>query len=131
VPPGLYHYEVADHALALLAGGDPTERLYETCCYQEGARTASVVVLIAASLQRTKHRYGERGYRYVLLDVGHLAQNLLLACSALGLGAMTTCGFFDDAANGLLRLDGVDEAVLYVAFLGRPGHGPSTGMEVL
>jgi SagB-type dehydrogenase family enzyme len=131
VAPGLYHYEVPDHALALLDAGDPAQRLYDVCCYHECARTASVVVLIAACLQRTKHRYGERGYRYVLLDVGHLAQNLLLASSALGLGAMTTCGFFDDAANDLLRLDGLDEAVLYVAFLGRPGHGPSTGLEVL
>ena len=120
VAPGLYHYEVRDHALAQLEENDVTERLHEACCFQEYARTAAVVVLIAASLQRTKRRYGERGYRYVLLDVGHLTQNLLLAATALGLAAMTTCGFFDDVANDLLRLDGVEEAVLYVAFLGRP-----------
>ena len=120
LPRGLYHYEVRDHALALLADGDPTERLHEACCFQEYARTAAVVVLIAAALRRTKRRYGERGYRYVLLDVGHLTQNLLLSATALGLAALTTCGFYDDVANDLLRLDGVDEAVLYVAFLGRP-----------
>jgi SagB-type dehydrogenase family enzyme len=120
VPPGLYHYEVRDHALALLKEGDPTEQLHEACCFQDYARTAAVVVLIAAALQRTKRRYGERGYRYVFLDVGHLTQNLLLSATALGLAAMTTCGFFDDIASELLRLDGVEEAVLYVAFLGRP-----------
>ena len=119
LPAGLYHYDVRDHALALLQDGDPTERLYEACCFQEYARTAAVVVIIAAALRRTKRRYGERGYRYVLLDVGHLTQNLLLSAGALGLGALTTCGFYDDVANELLRLDGVDEAVLYVAFLGR------------
>jgi SagB-type dehydrogenase family enzyme len=120
LPPGLYHYEVRRHALSLLDEGDQTDRLHEACCYQDYARTAAVVVLIAAALQRTKRRYGERGYRYVLLDVGHLTQNLLLSATALGLAAMTTCGFFDDVASDLLRLDGVDEAVLYVAFLGRP-----------
>ncbi len=120
IAPGLYHYEVRDHALAQLDEGDPTERLHEACCFQDYARTAAVVVLIAAALQRTKRRYGERGYRYVFLDVGHLTQNLLLAATALGLAAMTTCGFFDDVANELLRLDGVEEAVLYVALLGRP-----------
>jgi len=127
--PGLYHYEVREHALALLEAGDPTERLYEVCCYQDYACTAAVVVLIAAALQRTRRRYGERGYRYVLLDVGHLTQNLLLASSALGLAAMTTCGFFDDTANDYLRLDGLDEAVLYVAFLGRPGARPGRGLS--
>jgi SagB-type dehydrogenase family enzyme len=130
VPPGLYHYEVRAHALALLEQGDPTGRLHEACCFQDYARTAGVVVLIAAALQRTKRRYGERGYRYVLLDVGHLTQNLLLSATALGLAAMTTCGFFDDVASELLRLDGVDEAVLYVAFLGRPAPDPE-GKTVL
>ena len=118
--PGLYHYEVRDHALALLEEGDQTERLFEVCCFQRYAREAAVVLLIAAALQRTKRRYGERGYRYVFLDLGHLTQNLLLSATSLGLAAMTTCGFFDDTAARLLRLDGVEEAVLYVAFLGRP-----------
>jgi SagB-type dehydrogenase family enzyme len=131
VPAGLYHYELGEHALALLRPGDPTERLYEVCCRQELAREAAATVLVAASFPRTKHRYGERGYRYVLLDVGHLMQNLLLASGALGIGAMTTCGFYDDAAGELLRLDGVDEAVLYVAFLGRPGAGGAARTEVL
>jgi hypothetical protein len=44
---------------------------------------------------------------------------------------MTTCGFYDNAANELLRLDGRDEAVLYVAFLGHPGLAPATRTEVL
>jgi SagB-type dehydrogenase family enzyme len=131
IAPGLYHYEVAEHALALLHAGDPAERLHAVCCSQDQARTAAVVLLVAACFQRTKHRYGERGYRYVLLDVGHLVQNLLLAATALGLGAMTTCGFYDNAANELLRLDGRDEAVLYVAFLGHPGLAPATRTEVL
>lgn len=123
VEPGIYHYNVPDHALELLIPGDPTEKLYKVCCQQEYTREASVVFLISGVLQRTKRKYGERGYRYVLLDVGHLGQNIYLSCTALNLAVMTTCGFFDDEANKLLRIDGIDETTLYVAFVGKK-HPP-------
>jgi SagB-type dehydrogenase family enzyme len=119
VEPGVYHYNVLNHELELLIPDDPTEDLYQICGQQEYARQASVVILISGVIQRTKRKYGDRGYRYVLLDVGHLGQNIYLACSAQGLSVMTTCGFFDDEANKLLRLDGVDETMLYVAFVGK------------
>jgi SagB-type dehydrogenase family enzyme len=116
---GIYHYEVPDASLALLNRGDPTDRLHDVCCGQEYARQAAIVVLISAVIERTKRKYGDRGYRYVLLDIGHLGQNLYLVCTALGLAIVTTCGFFDDEAADLLGIDGCDEAVFYVAFIGR------------
>jgi SagB-type dehydrogenase family enzyme len=116
--PGIYHYEVGDHALALLRPGDPTETLWEVCCRQEYARQAAVTILISGVFERTKRKYGERGYRYVFLDVGHLAENLCLSATSLGMAVTTTCGFFDDGANRVLHLDGLEETVLYVAFLG-------------
>lgn len=119
IDPGIYHYNVLNHELELMISGDPSEKLYEICCQQEYARQASVVIIISGVLQRTKRKYGERGYRYALLDVGHLGQNIYLACTALGLQVMTTCGFFDDEVNQVLGLDGVDESVLYVAFMGK------------
>jgi SagB-type dehydrogenase family enzyme len=116
---GIYHYEVPDHSLARLDSGDPGDRLARVCCGQEYARQAAVVVLISAVLQRTTRKYGDRGYRYVLLDIGHLAQNLCLICSALGLSIVTTCGFYDEEAAELLGIDGRDESVMYVAFIGK------------
>ena len=123
VEPGIYHYNVPDHALELLKPGDPTEKLHEACCQQEYAKQAAVVFLISGVFQRTKRKYGERGYRYVFLDVGHLGQNIYLSCTELDLAVMTTCGFFDDVANKLLRIDGIDEATLYVAFVGKKKAG--------
>jgi SagB-type dehydrogenase family enzyme len=120
---GIYHYEVPSASLALLSRGDPGDRLYEACCGQDYARQAGLVVLITAVLERTKRKYGERGYRYVLLDIGHLAENLYLACTALGLAVTTTGAFFDDEAADLLAIDGCDEAVMYVAFVGKSGDG--------
>ena len=119
VEPGIYHYNVPHHEIELLIPGDPTEKILEVCCGQEYVRQTSIVVLISGVLARTKLKYGERGYRYALLDIGHLGQNLYLSCASLELAVMTTCGFFDDEANKLLRIDGVDEAVMYVAFIGK------------
>ena len=119
VEPGIYHYNVPNHEIELLVPGDPTETMAEVCCGQEYVRQASITILISGVLQRTKLKYGERGYRYVLLDIGHLGQNIYLASTSLKLAIMTTCGFFDDEANRLLRLDGVDETAMYVAFIGK------------
>lgn len=116
--PGIYHYEVESHALALLSRGDQSERIQSVCCGQEHVSRAGVVVFISAVFERPKQKYGDRSYRYVLLDIGHLGQNLWLACSAFGLSMVTTCGFFDDEAADLLGIDGCDEAVIYVAFIG-------------
>jgi SagB-type dehydrogenase family enzyme len=117
---GVYHYEVPDNQLALLRGGDASARLAEVCCGQEFPLTAAVTVLMSGVVERSTRKYGDRGYRYVLLDVGHLGQNLYLSCAALGLSIVTTCGFFDDDAAELLGVDGCDEPVFYVAFIGRP-----------
>ena len=119
VDPGIYHYNVLNHEIELLIPDDPTEKIYEVCCGQEYVRQASIVIMISGVVARTKLKYGERGYRYALLDIGHLGQNIYLSCTCLDLSIMTTCGFFDDEANRLLRLDGVDETAMYVAFIGK------------
>jgi SagB-type dehydrogenase family enzyme len=119
--PGLYHYNVPQHAVALLSAGDVSDAVCAAFAGQESARGASFVVIIAGIMGRTRRKYGERGYRYVLMEAGHLAQNLLLSATALGYAAFTTGGFFDEYLNALLRLDGIDETVLYCALVGQPG----------
>ena len=119
---GIYHYEVPEHSLARLSDDDCSEQLVRVCCEQQYAREAAVVVLISAVLERTTRKYGDRGYRYALLDIGHLAQNLCLICTGLGLSVTTTCGFYDEEAADLLGIDGRDESVMYVAFVGKPAE---------
>jgi SagB-type dehydrogenase family enzyme len=69
---------------------------------------------------RTCAKYGERGYRYVLLEAGHAAQNLELAASALGLGTLMIGGFIDHAIAGLLGIEPETEVPLYCVALGKP-----------
>ena len=71
---------------------------------------------------RTRFKYGLRGYRFALLEAGHVAQNLLLAATALGLAAVPLGAFFDRRADVFLRLDGVNESTLYTIAV---GSGPS------
>ena len=59
------------------------------------AAAAGVLAVVTARLDATLVRYGDRGYRYVLLEAGHVGQNLDLASSALGLGALDLGGFLD------------------------------------
>ena len=65
-------------------------------------------------------KYGQRSFRYVGLDAGHIAQNLALACASQGLAACHIAAFYDDEVNALLGLDGVDESVIYMTSVGRP-----------
>ena len=79
---------------------------------------ANVCFVISALFQRTRWKYHERTYRYVLMEAGHLGQNLYLAATALGLGACAVGAFFDDTLNQLLGLDGEQEAALYLVSVG-------------
>ncbi|TVP94365.1 MAG: SagB/ThcOx family dehydrogenase, partial [Acholeplasmatales bacterium] len=71
-----------------------------------------------ADVERMTYRYGERGFRYLCMDAGHVCQNLYLVAEALGLGTCAIGAYDDDAVNATLGLDADREAVLYIAPLG-------------
>ncbi len=77
-----------------------------------------MVFVFTAVYERTTGRYGERGIRYVHIEVGHAAENLCLQATALGLGPVTVGAFNDDQVSELLDLPG-DEAPLYIIPVGR------------
>lgn len=118
--PGVYHYRPgtggADHALELLHRGDPLPRL-ALACPQSCVRESAAAIIIATITARTAGRYRERAQRYVTLEAGHAAQNILLMAAALSLGA-TPVGAFDDDA--LQTVYGTEAEPLYVISVGRP-----------
>jgi len=117
--PGIYHYNVRDHALELLKGGDYRGQLIRYCLGQEMPGTANVVLILTAIFHRTRWKYRERAYRYVMLEAGHIGQNIYLAATAMGMGACAIGAFLDDPINRLLEVDGVREAVVYLLTVGR------------
>ena len=116
---GLYHYAVAGHALERLRLGDLRAELVVAGLGQELLGQAQVCLVLSAIFQRTRWRYRERAYRYVLLEAGHIGQNLYLVATSLGLGACAVGAFLDDNLNVLLGLDGEAEAALYLIPVGK------------
>jgi SagB-type dehydrogenase family enzyme len=114
--PGLYHYDPLRHSLEELWLGPPTA-LGEALVYPEQA-AAPLLVVVTAMFWRSRFKYSLRGYRFSLLEAGHLMQSLLLACAALGLAGLPIGGFYDRRLERLLSIDGVNEAVLYCAAVG-------------
>ena len=119
--PGLYHFDVQGFRLERLSALPPGRKLAEACLGQGFLAQAPVNFIWTAIFRRTMAKYGHRGMRYILLDAGHICQNLLLAAGFLDLGGCPVAAFFDDEVNALLGVDGQEESVLYLASLGRKG----------
>ncbi len=117
VEPGLYHYAALEHELEFLRPVPAAEVLEVNRALLEPAHAALIVVL-TVRFERVQKKYGERGYRFALLEAGHIAQSLHLLAGALGLGAVCMGGFFDDLMNDLLLLDGLHEAAVYSVVIG-------------
>ena len=81
-------------------------------------KDANVVIAMAAVFLRTQVKYGPRGYRYILLEAGHVAQNLCLRSMELGLESLCMGGFLDSALNELMGLKPKQEGVVYTVAAG-------------
>lgn len=102
---GVYHYRPVGHRLEALADGqDIRAHLAAASNDQEWVHQAAMVVVITAVFERTTTRYGSRGERYVHMESGHAAQNLLLQAAAMGLGATPVGAFNDTDVSRLLHL---------------------------
>jgi SagB-type dehydrogenase family enzyme len=122
LPDGLYHYNVGEHVLEPLRPAPPPDVLRSVLLCEPFVEHANVVVWLTAVFDRTQRKYGPRGYRYILFEAGHVAQNLCLLAAERGLGSLCVGGFVDRAANRLLQVDGLSEAALYAIALGWPEH---------
>lgn len=118
--PGLYRFLAIDHKLVEVSLEEGLAGRVAVACWRQGfVRTCSVAFIWVAVAYRTTWRYGERGYRYMHLDAGHVCQNLYLAAEAIGCGVCAIGAFYDEEINGLLDIDGEDKFVIYVATTGK------------
>jgi len=121
IEPGIYHYAVRTHSLEMLASGRFGDSLAHAALEQNQCREAPVVFVWSAVFARTTWKYGQRGFRYIGLDAGHIAHALAISASSLGLGTCQMAALFDDEVNGLIGLDGHTESAIYMSSVGRPG----------
>lgn len=117
---GVFQYDPANHELETLSSQDVRQVLFEAALQQEPVRQAPAVFVLTAVYERTAGRYGDqRASRYVQMEAGHAAQNLLLQAVALELGAVSIGAFHDDQVQTALDLPS-DHQPLYLIPVGHP-----------
>lgn len=119
---GLHHYNVRDHSLETIRAGNIFADLHEAMLADPLIQNANMVIFLTAEFVRSQKKYGPRGYRYILLEAGHVAQNICLAAVEQGLGSLCIGGFIDSKLNRYLGFDGIGEAVLYAIAVGYPAE---------
>ncbi len=116
---GIYHYNVKDHKLEYIIKKEQTNSIYQAAIQQEMCMEAAVILINTAIFARSEWKYGKRAMRYILIDLGHIGQNLSLAITALRLGGCHIGAFQDPQLNKILDIDGNKESTLYLTTIGR------------
>jgi SagB-type dehydrogenase family enzyme len=117
---GLYRFIATRHKLVPTnRAANVADMIVEGCLGQSFVKECAVTFIWVAVPYRMNWRYGERGYRYLHLDGGHVCQNLYLAAEAVGCGVCAIAAFEDDTMNRILGVDGDEQFVIYVATVGK------------
>lgn len=119
IEKGVYHYNIIEHLLEGLKIGDHSQSIARAALNQSFLSNAAVVFVWTAVLERTKWKYGERGYRYIYKDAAHVCANLYLASTSMDLGCCAIGACYDDEVNEIVGVDGSTETVIYLAGVGR------------
>lgn len=118
--PGVYRFMAIDHMLAeVQVDSSLNDELTEACLNQQIVKTSAVTFFWVAVTERMTWRYGERGYRYLLLDAGHICQNLYLAGQTIQCGTCAIGAFDDEKVNEILGVDGETQFIVYAASVGK------------
>jgi SagB-type dehydrogenase family enzyme len=118
--PGLYRYLALSHKLeAINVPADLSDEAVKATGNQTWVRPAAVFLIWAVEPYRCEWQYGKEAAKFMLLDAGHICQNLYLAAEALGCGTCAIGAYDQEAMDRLIGVDGEDEYVVYCAPLGR------------
>jgi SagB-type dehydrogenase family enzyme len=139
---GIYHYQSKEHHLVPLYEGAFWDKISSYFLHQPVLNDGGFLILVSGMYERSSWRYGERGYRRILLDSGHLLGNLSLMGREAGFLPFPMSGFQDKALNSLLFLGDANEVCMYglamvhaessfdpipsTPFTPSPGHPPYT-----
>ncbi len=115
---GVYHFNAIECGLRRLQTVEKTREFSASLVQPELGLGASIIIFITAIFERSTFEYGERGYRFILLEAGHVAQNLNFVANALGLGCVNIGGYFDREIDEYLDLDGITHSTIYMLAIG-------------
>ena len=107
---GVYYYSPLQHDLVLIEGGPRLAEVWNALEHPEVVEKAPAAILLSNIFGRYSWRYANRGYRYALIDTGHIGENLRLAARSARLSEVSPLRFHDERLNALLEIDGRAEA---------------------
>jgi SagB-type dehydrogenase family enzyme len=118
---GLFHYGAKNHELDILWDRTFSQEDLEKIASYEFVKDAALVIFMTAVFWRNQNKYGQRGYRFILQESGHIGQNIYLLCEALGLKCCSLGGFriSDEQIETLLDIDGIEESLIYTLVIGK------------
>jgi len=117
---GKYRYLPLTHELVFLSNEqDIGEKVYLASYREKFVADAPVCFIWSCLPYRGEWRYNSKAHKSMLLDAGHICQNLYLATESIGCGACSIGGYYQRGFDDLLELDGVDEFTVYLAAVGK------------
>ena len=118
--PGIYRYLPIEHKLLFLKSVDNLpEKITDACQGQKFVGQAAAVFFWAAIPYRMEWRYNVTGYKDILIECGHVCQNLYLTAESIGAGACAIAAYHQERADQLIGVDGKDEFTVYASPVGK------------
>jgi SagB-type dehydrogenase family enzyme len=128
---GLYHYNPSKNRLCLLQEKNSSQTISEALVQSNFAFDACLIIFITAIFERSVFKYGDRGYRFIFLEAGHVAQNVNLVAHALGFASVNIGGFLDRLVDDFLGLDGLTHSTVYIVAIGKAKEVSPKPVETL
>ena len=113
--PGLYHYNPTKSSIFKIPHDNSIslEKLFVDFQSDLGKKS-SMIMFLTAVFERSAMKYMARSYRFILIETGHVAQNINLVTTALGRSILNVGGFYDRKVDKFLNLDGISHSTLYL-----------------
>ena len=117
---GFYRYLPLEHQLLVEYRDESAAEKVSLAAFQQNWMSSAATVFIWSAIPyRTEWRYGLAAHKVILLDAGHVCQNLYLACEAISAGTCAVAAYDQELMDHLLKIDGKDEFVIYLAAVGK------------
>lgn len=117
---GFYRYLPIEHQLVVEYKDERAAEKIGWAAFQQNWMSSAATVFVWSAIPyRMEWRYGLAAHKVILLDAGHVCQNLYLACEAINAGTCAVAAYDQELMDQLLRIDGKDEFVVYLAAVGK------------
>ncbi len=118
LPKGLYYYSPTQNSIYLIKEGNFGKEIKQVSANDAFVDNCSIYLFFTALHEKTISKYGDRGWRFIFFDAGHIAQNFYLICQNYGLGYLALGGGFDFEINKFLGINKNEELYVYGGVIG-------------